>query len=477
MNRRQFLIGTSALGSLVDTGAAQAEGATVSSERMLAAYAAAMRFEKLPPQVIEALKRLLIDTLACAFGAVGAEPVQIVERTFRQNPVGSGSATIIGGRTPLTIDGATLVNGVLVRYLDLNDIYAGGDPDHPSECIPAALACCEAAGRSGRDLLTAIAIGYETQLALVDAVGFGSRGFHSVSCAGFVTPLIAGKIWDLSEAQMAAAVGISGPKQMTLLAINSGPISMMKALVFPYGAMDGLMATRLAKEGFTGAGDVMEWFVQHTKGRSADFKLDLTTDHFRILNVGLKRFPVQFELQSVSEAGVELRRTLGARVSQISEIVVETSPRAREVTAGPSRYAPQTKETADHSLPICLAMALLDGDVTVRQFDEGRWKAPEVLALARKVRVEVFANAAPGDRSTRTHVHAVLTDGTSQDIAIERPDGDPRRPISAAGLSGKFMQFAEPVLGPKQARLLFDACQNIEQVSDVAQLTQLMRPE
>lgn len=476
MHRRQFLAASAALA--LPFGAVRAAAQTGEpSERRLAAYAHALRFETLPVEVVEAVKRLLIDTLACAFGAVEAEPVRIAEETFRAAYGGPAVATLIGRKGLFPVEGATLVNGVMVRYLDLNDIYAGGDPAHPSECIPAAIACCEEAGRSGRDLITAIVLGYETQLALVDAVGFSARGFHSVSCAGFVTPLIAGKAWGMGPEQMAHGMGISGPKQLTLLAINSGPISMVKALVYPQGAADGVFAARMARNGFTGAAGVPEWFVQRTKGKSADFNLDLRPDRFRLLNVGLKRFPLQFELQTIAEAGVELHPGLKGRLGEIREILVETSQRAKEATAEPSRYEPKTKETADHSLPICLAIALTDGDVTVAQFEHDRWKAPEILALARKIRVEAAESAKGADRgSAEALVRVVLASGDVFEMRLALPDGDPRRPMSPAALRAKFMQFAAPVLGEAQAIQLLEACYRIESLQDIRQLTRLFIP-
>ena len=480
MHRRQFIASSLALTFPASASRVLAQSAAPLaevSEHRLASYAEAMNFERLPPEVVAAAKRLLIDTLACAFGAVGAEPARIADKTFRAAYGGPSVATVIGQKGLSSVEGATLVNGVMVRYLDLNDIYAGGDPAHPSECIPAAIACCEEAGRSGRDLITAIAIGYETQLALVDAVGFSSRGFHSVSCAGFVTPLIAGKVWGMTPIQMAHGMGISGPKQMTLLAINSGPISMVKALVYPQGAADGVFSARMARNGFTGAAGVLEWFVQRTKGRTSEFILDLRPDRFRILNVGLKRFPLQFELQTIAEAGVDLHVGLKGRLEGVKEILVETSERAKEATASPSRYEPKTKETADHSLPICLALALVEGDVTVEHFEHDRWKSPDVFALARKIRVEVAASSGGAERgSAESFVKVTLASGESFEKRIALPDGDPRRPMSEASLTAKFMQFAEPVLGKARAVQLLETCHRVETLRDVHELTRLLAP-
>ena len=116
--------------------------------------------------MVDQAKRLLIDTLACGYGALGSPPAKIAEETFRKTFGGPETVSILGSQKLISPEGATLVNGVLIRYLDLNDIYVGREPCHPSENIPAALACCEEAGRSGRDLIETIVLGYEAQLAL-----------------------------------------------------------------------------------------------------------------------------------------------------------------------------------------------------------------------------------------------------------------------------------------------------------------------
>ena len=215
-------------------------------EQQLATYAAELTYDMLPREVVDAAKRLLIDALACGYGAIGSPAARIVEETFRKSFGGPQVASVLGRPQLVSAEGAALINGVLVRDLDLNDIYVGKEPSHPSENIPAALAVCEEASRSGRDLIETIVTGYEAQLALNDALAFGERGFFSVTIAGFSVPLMAGKAWRMPREQVLEAIGIASVRQFTLLAITRGPISMMKALPYAHNAMDSLFAARLA---------------------------------------------------------------------------------------------------------------------------------------------------------------------------------------------------------------------------------------
>ena len=228
MDRRDFLAFTGAVTvadaiGLTGAVAQNAGGDTpapaprASIERELAEYGAALSYEKLPGEVVAAAKRLLIDALACGYGAIGSSAARIVEATFRQSFGGPAVASVLGSAARISTEGAALVNGVLVRDLDLNDTHVGKEPCHPSENIPAALACCEEAGRSGRELIETIVLGYEAQLAFNSAFAFGERGLFSVSAAGFVVPLMAGKAWRLPVQQVVEAIGISGVRQLTLL--------------------------------------------------------------------------------------------------------------------------------------------------------------------------------------------------------------------------------------------------------------------
>ena len=494
MDRRHFLTGTGALtmADAIGLGAAGAQGpasgamvaqadpapptARLTVEQQLATYGATLTYDMLPREVVDAAKRLLMDALGCGYGAIGSPAARIVEQTFRKSFGGPAVASVLGNKALTSAEGAALINGVLVRDLDLNDIYVGKEPSHPSENIPAAIAVCEEAGRSGRDLIETIVLGYEAQLALNDALAFGERGFFSVTIAGFSVPLMAGKAWRMPREQVLEAIGIASVRQFTLLAITRGPISMMKALPYAHNAMDSLFAVRLAAAGFTGPANAMDWFTTQVQPAEPDLRLDLTPHNFRIAKVGLKRFPLQFELQTVAEAGVNLHPRARDRIDTIHEIVVETYPITIERTASPSRYDPKTRETADHSLPVCLAMALIDGDVTIAQYDRERWRASDVLALARKVSVKVSDRlAAHAQRGSGAIVRLVFADGTVVEEVVEIADGDARRPMSRAALEHKFRTLAAPVLGEAGAGKVLALVDRLEELADLQPFTAALR--
>jgi 2-methylcitrate dehydratase len=144
--------------------------------------------------------------------------------------------------------------------------------------------------------------------------------------------------------------------------------------------------------------------------------------------------------------------------------------------ADKGKYIPETSGTADHSMPICVAMALLDGDVSVQQFHKNRWKDREVLALAGKVTVKVGeALVAKDPKGQGAAVEIRLASGRALRETIEAPEGDASRPLSRPALEKKFHQFADPVIGEAGAKKLMALVDGLEQVKDVRTLTQAMR--
>ncbi len=493
MDRRNFLIATStaATAALIGSGqslaqapqtpaaapATKEENPAQGLERRLAQYAAGVRYEDLPVEAVQACKRFLLDALACAFGAVNASSARIAEATYRKAFGASGPATIIGNPHLIATEGAALINGTLIRELEFNDIYFGKDPAHPSETISAAIACCEEAGRSGRELIEAMVVGYEAEVRLSDAYSWASRGFISSSAAAFIVPLVAGKAWRMPVDQVAHAVGISGSRQLITLAVNSGEISMMKSIGPGYSAMDGVFSTRMAAAGMTGVSRPLEWLAANVLPKETSVSIDLDPGRYQLTKVGLRRFPLQGDLQSLAEAGVNLHAKIQGQAGMIREIVVGVYPETLERgVASPARYQPTSRLTADHSLPICLAIALLDGDLTLKQFSDGRWKAPEVHALAQKVKVEVSQSLiAQMHEGHGTIVEVRFNNGQTIRESVLIPEGDAEKPMSQAAMEHKFRQCSDPVLGAAGSNKVLESVAHLEDLKDVREFTRTLR--
>lgn len=457
-------------------GSARAVGSSVESlEHRLAAYALAVRFEDLPPEAVSSAKRIVLDTLACALAAVGSEAAVIAEKTVRESFGPGSNATVFGSAKRATIEGAVLVNGILVRSLDLNDTYLGTEPLHPSELLPIALAIGEDRRCSGQDFIAALVTGYEASARITDVISFMQRGFHPLCSMSYAAPLVAGRLWGLKATEIANAVGLSAARGYTSFVVNSGSISMMKAMGFAASALDAILVTRLAANGFTGPTGTLEWFAARANTPQASIEVDLEPTRMRLLKVALKRFPIQIELAAVAEAGIKLSSRLRGRASDIRAIRVETYPGIIERVADASKFRPETRGTADHSLPVCLAMALLDGDVSLAQFEKDRWREGDVIRLVQQTTVSpstALMAKFPNGRGAVVEVQ--MQDGASIRETVEVPEGDARRPLSLASLQAKFMSAAIPVLGAAGSERVLAQVGALDRLPDIRDLARAL---
>ncbi|MEA2759150.1 MAG: 2-methylcitrate dehydratase, partial [Methylobacteriaceae bacterium] len=141
-----------------------------------------------------------------------------------------------------------------------------------------------------------------------------------------------------------------------------------------------------------------------------------------------------------------------------------------------AKFKPQTKGTADHSLPVCLAMALLDGDVTVMQFEKDRWRSQDVMALVEKTAVkpsEALMTKLPKGRGASVEI--TFTSGQSVRETVEIAEGDAQRPLSQASLKRKFMNFAVPVVSSPAAERIVSLVDSLDDQKDVRQLMHALK--
>ncbi len=445
----------------------------------IAAHVTAIHYADMPAQDVTAIKRLLLDTLGCALGAVQCEPARQLQPLLRPPAGPHDTATLIGSTDAASLASAILHNGTLVRYLDFMDVYWARDICHPSENIPVAVAAAEAGQCSGRQLIEAIAAAYEVQVRLADAFSLQDMHMHHVSAAGFVAPLILGKLSGLTPDQLAHACALGGFRHLTLAALVEGKLSMAKSVGYALPASECVLSTRLAAQGFTGPLQALEGLWRSSGASHAgDMRaaLDLSPGTASARRVSLKRYPVQFGLQAPIEAALTLREAFAAALPDIVSMRVEAPTKVCRSTADPAKFTPDNRETADHSLPCCVALAWLDGRVDTHQFEQARWRDNDLLALMQRIDVQPAADLEqrwPNGRPARVTVQ--MKDGTMRSIEVGVPLGDASRPMSDDDIAAKFTAQAEPVLGAARTREVMQCVAALEELEDVGQLCRLLR--
>ena len=450
--------------------------------RELARFALELRYEDIPEEAIKAAKRFLLDSLGCAFAALDNPDMQAAHR-YIQELGGAEQATVIGYGTKTNLPNAALMDSLLIRALDYNDIYWKEDPSHPSDIIPAALAPAEFRGLSGRELLVGIVIAYELEMRLCHAAHPGIRevGWHHASLTQFVSPLVAGRMLGLDEDQLVAAVGISGSSHFTLGGVVAGHLTNMKNTADPLAVEAGVRAALLAAQGYTGPKEVFE-------GKEGLFEvisnvrwepkaiLDGLGEKFIITECAFKAFPTEALTHQPITATLELVREHEIDPRKVKEVLVETTTRGADILSDPSKYKPTTKETADHSLPYCIAVALAKGNVLPSDFEEQALKDPLVWELLPKIKVVANPEIdALFPKVKRAIVTITLDDGRSYLRQEDYAKGEPERPLSDEELLAKFRANARGILNEAEQKELIQATLEVERFTDIRDYISLLK--
>jgi len=223
----------------------------------MADFTLGLKYEDIPAESIKEAKRFMLDSVGCALAAVNNEDMAAMYR-FIDKLGGTPEATLIGNGKVTNASNAALMNSLLVRALDYNDIYWEQDPSHPSDIIFGAVSPAEATGADGRETLVAIMIAYELEMRWCLACFPGVRevGWHHATLTQLVSPFVAGRIYGLDRDQLVAAAGISGSSHYTLGGVVAGHLTNMKNTADPLATQAGVLAAQMAAEGYEGqAGD------------------------------------------------------------------------------------------------------------------------------------------------------------------------------------------------------------------------------
>ena len=261
-------------------------------------WAANLKFEDLSPEAVYQAKRYLLDSIGCALGGYQQHDVKIALDVM-QEIAGPGPCTVIGTGERLDAVSASLLNGLMIRCMDYNDIYWKQDPCHPSDIFPAAMAGAERSKSGGKELIVGLVLGHEFEMRLCEAAfpGIRERGWHHATLTAFVSPIVAGRMLHLSPEQIQDAIGISASARVTLGAVTAGKLTMMKNTVDPQATQSGVFAALLAEKGYTGPEHVIDGKEGLVHCFGPDWKLNLLTDglgeSWRITQCGMKAFPTE----------------------------------------------------------------------------------------------------------------------------------------------------------------------------------------
>jgi len=460
---------------------------TTTLAHQLAHFAVTLRYEDLSDAVVHEVKRRVIDSLGCALGAWNEEPCAIARSVAMDFSARAGS-TILGTKHKAPPDWAAFANGCCIRYFDYNDTYLSKEPAHPSDNISAALAVAESLGANGRELITAIALAYEVQCRLCDAASIRARGWDHVTYGAFSTALACARLMQLDRERTRHAVNIAGVACAAMRQARVGELSHWKGVAFANAARHGVYSALLARAGMTGPAPIFEGQMGFEKQLNVSLGdvgslFDKSKEAMSgggpasmILKTSIKYWPAEYHSQSAIEAALFLRKQIDD-LSKVKSMMIESHDASVDIIGSePEKWRPQNRETADHSLPYITAVALIDGEITDKQFEPSRFTEPGIVKFLENVKVQrndelsaIYAEA------VANIVHVELADGRTLSKRVDYPLGNAKNPLKDSEVEGKFLNLAAPKIGKEATDRVLELCWKFDQAPDVSALMKAIR--
>jgi len=436
----------------------------------LADFIRGLSDDDLNREQVRKLKTYFLDWLGSALAGGTQKPVRIMADVV-QSLGGRPEATIIPDSTRTSCLLASLVNGASTHVVEMDDLHRESVFHPAAPIMPAVFAAAERGRASGRDLLTAIAAGYEIGIRVAVAVGLSHYHYWhtTATCGVFGAAAGAAKILGLNQEQTVWALGSAGTQAAGLweFLVES---AMSKQLHPAKAAADGLLAALLAQKGFTGAGKILEGEKGFFQATSNDFDLDRCVKdlgrEFLFERNSLKYYASCGHTHSAVEAVLRATGGRSIKPEEVKRVTVRVYQQSLDLL---EKVEPNTPYVAKFSLPFCVASALRFGRVGLQEFTAARIKDTENLELMLRIKVEAdpdLTRAYPVKWPARVEI--LYADGSRAEGASDYPKGDPENPLTDGELRQKFRELTAGVLDDRQAGLLIDRAMDLDKISDVS---------
>ena len=452
----------------------------------LARFVAGLSLDAVPASVVDRAVSLTLDTLGNGLAAAGEDFGRAALDTAERLG-GAPESALLGRAARVAAANAVLANATLAHGLDFDDTREDAIVHTSCVAVTTALALAEAVGASGRAMLEAAIAGVEVMCRVGLAVpgALHARHFHPTAITGgFGAVAAAGRLQRLSEAQLTHALGIVGSQAAGIIEYLADG-SWTKRMHAGWAAHAGVVATLLAREGFTGPATVLEGehglFAAFAGGHDAARLARLLESLGRVWELEaltLKPYPCGSIAQPYMDCAARLRERDGIRADAVTAIRCRTSagpvPRLWEPLA--AKHTPPNGYAAKFSLPYLIAVIMVKGRAGLAEFTDAAVRDPDVLRLASRVTYEIdptidYPRQFVGD------VELTLADGHRLRERQDRPRGGPDAPLTLAEIEAKFRGNAGLALPAARAEAIIAAVRALPGASSLKDLIAALTPE
>jgi 2-methylcitrate dehydratase PrpD len=442
-------------------------------EQELAKFARETTYDNLPEEVIRQAKLCLLDLVGAACAGAKALPGHVVTEIIEEAG-GSPQAVLIGRKEKVPALNAALGNGLYAHALELDDLHRSSILRPGSPIIPAALAAAEKIGASGKDLITAIVVGYEVGIRIAEAMTPSHYNFwHTTgTCGTFAAAIAAGKVMGLNEEQLINALGHAGTQAAGLMELHYSPEGMMsKPLHASKAAQNGLFSAMLARGGYSSTKTILSGEKGFLRVFAPKAKLEKIVEN---IGVDFKIMQISYRIYASTRhthAGIDLAlrlRDKGIKPEDIELLRIQTYSVARDLVGEPF---PESVYEAKFSLPFCVSTALVYGHVGVEDFTEQRTKDPVLEELMSHCTVEIDPLLdAHYPQKWGAKLNVILRNGTVDHEQTDFPKGDPENKLSLDQLYTKFRRLSALLLPPSKIEAWLEQFMKVESFENIADM-------
>ncbi len=439
------------------------------STREIANFITGTSFAGMPPEVVDKAQMAISNHLSVMLAAVGDEAV-VAAGKMAAAAGGHPEATLIDQGLKATCNLAAMVNAIMAGAVDMDDgaYRPSGHLTHGGRVVvPSALAVAERQDATGKDLITAVVLGYDVTLRVAWSISLngmypiaGMPGTYGATAA-------AAKLLGLSTAEIVQAFGIAGAHCLRLSRVKRMEKVAMTKDAEGWGAMTGVSAALLAKTGFKGPGSIFD---------APDFSPDALANlglEWQILRTYFKRYSGTRSAHAALDGAFDLMRAHGITASDIVKIKVGVAGYATAMT----NPRPDSIWNAQYSLPFMIGAGIADDEVGPDQISHHRLNDRSILDQTDKV--EVYADAEadalrPGTVPARVTVET--RDGSKYETFVKYPKGGPENPFTEAELRDICFKHCNRALGVAETAVLLRCLDALPRLAHVSQLVAKLNP-
>lgn len=448
----------------------------------LARYAANLRYEDLPADVVAKVKELILDSFGVALAGSTAPGIDAAVKMIRQWG-GNPEATLYGHGLKLPSSSVAMVNGAMSTARDFDDTLDDAMLHTQPSVLPGVLAMAEAeGGRNGRDIIAAVTAGAELISRMGHARRKGQEFLPTGTCGALGTAGAVARLLGLPFEGVLNACGVA----YSQCAANVQPLrdgATVKRFHAGFAARNGVVAATLARNGLTGARHFLEgpygYYNLYERGEydPAPLTKDLGR-YFHLKELALKPWPSARDNHGIVDAALELAAEHDLKAEQIASIDAYLPPNAFGVSGKPWAKADgHPVVEAIVSGAYCVAVAVIRRGLYLEDFTEERIADPAVGALARRVNVALFPGVTSEIAFVPQMLRVHLKSGRTIERRIDTMKGHPGKPMSRPEVIDKFRRcgkFAARPASAKQLDAIIHAVDNLEAMKDVRELGVLM---